>query len=249
MFDTHLHLDAEPFSGDLPAVASAMARAGVRWAVNAAVDLNSSRASLQIHSSFPFVLPSVGLHPLYIEGGYPEELDALARGGGFYAVGEAGLDFWHGRENEEAQREVFYRQALLAKELSLPLLLHIRKGFNEVLEVLREAGFGGGALFHNFTGSLEMARKALDEGWSFSIGGPITYPRKEELRKVVRKIPLDRIMVETDAPDLPPWEKRGEIHRPEDLPVTVRALAGVLGLGFEEAAEITQANARKFFGV
>jgi TatD DNase family protein len=248
LFDTHLHLDYEPFFRELPAVVERMKAAGVTGAVNAAIDAPSSKKALSIHESYPFVLPAAGLHPLYLKGTEAlEELAVLVRAGGFRAIGETGLDFWNGRENEELQRECFHFQVLLAKELRLPLLLHIRKGFYDVLSVMREAGFDGPAVYHNFTGSLDMAKKALDANLLLSLGATITYPRKENLRGVVKFIPAERLLVETDAPDLPPWSKKGERHDPSDLPETVRALAEALGVSGEELAETTFDNARRLF--
>ncbi|TAL16243.1 TatD family deoxyribonuclease [bacterium] len=247
-FDTHLHLDYEPFFRELPTVVERMKAAGISGAVNAAINVDSSKKALSIHKKYPFVLPAAGLHPLYLKGREPlAELSALLRAGGFRAVGETGLDFWNGRENEELQRECFHFQVLLAKELRLPLLLHIRKGFYETLSVMREAGYRGPAVYHNFTGSLDMAKKALDANLYLSIGATVTYPRKENLRRVVKFIPADRLLVETDAPDLPPWSKKGELHDPADLPETVRALAEALGVSGEELAETTSSNARRLF--
>jgi TatD DNase family protein len=248
LFDTHLHLDYGPFFADLTAVTGRMKAAGVTGAVNASINEDSSRRGLLIHAGHPFVLPAVGIHPMFVKSREEfKSLAALARAGGFFAVGEAGLDFWNGRETEELQRECFHFQAALAKELGLPLLLHIRKGFYEALSLMKEAGYHAPAVHHNFTGSLDMAKKALDANLYLSFGATITYPRKENLRGVVKFIPRERILVETDAPDLPPWSKKGELHDPSDLPVTVRALAGLLGAREEEVAETTARNARRLF--
>lgn len=251
MFDSHVHFDAEEFSGDLDACAAAARRAGVRGAVNPAIHLASSARVLEIHRRHPWILPALGFHPLHLdpwEEPPAEELDRLAASGPWAAVGEAGLDFWNGRGDEARQRAFLHAQARLARKLGLPLLLHVRKGFYEALALLREAGFDGPAVCHAFSGSRDMAARALDRGFYLSACANLTYPGKGRLREVFRWAPRDRILVETDAPDLPPWGSRGGVHRPCDLPETVVALAKVLGIRPEEAAVLTEANARRLFG-
>lgn len=251
MFDSHVHLDAVDFFPRLDAVASAAWAAGVRGAVNPGVDLASSRRALHVHRRLPWVLPALGIHPLRLGtlAEPPEaELEALADAGPFAAVGEVGLDFWEGRGDEPRQRVFLAAQARLAGRRGLPLLLHVRRGFYEAFAVLREAGFTGPGVAHAFSGSRDMARLALDRGFHLSASSVLTRPNAEALRRVFRWAPLERLLVETDAPDLPPWSRRGQVHRPEDLPLTVAALAAALGVRPEEAAEATGENARRLFG-
>lgn len=251
MFDTHVHFDAAPFVNRLDEVAERTRAAGVRWAANPAVSLASSRLTLSFHARHPWILPCLGIHPLYLEAPHPplEELERLAGEGPFAAVGEVGLDFWHGRADEERQREYLYHFALLAQRRGLPLLLHIRKSLYETFSVLREAGFTGRGIVHAFPGSHDMARKALDAGFFISAAAILTYPAKRGLLEVFAKLPRDRVVVETDAPDLPPRQRRGETHNPWDLPLTVKALADAWGESAEKTAELTEENARKVFGV
>jgi TatD DNase family protein len=158
-----------------------------------------------------------------------------------------GLDFTAGRRDESRQREFLGSQARLAGRLGLPLLLHTRRAFYETFAVLRDAGFDGGGVAHAFSGSRDMARLALDRGFHLSACAVLTRPSAHGIREVFRWAPRDRILVETDAPDIPPWPRRGEVHRPADLPLTVAALAEALGAPFEEVAELTEANARALF--
>ncbi|MHB8765280.1 MAG: TatD family hydrolase [Deferrisomatales bacterium] len=249
MFDTHVHFDAETEPAAVDEAASRARRAGVTGAVNPAVDLATSRRTLEIHGRHPWVLPALGIHPLRLETDPPlGELELLAAGGAYAAVGEVGLDFWHGRHGEDRQRAALLGQAALARRLGLPILLHVRKALYDAFAVLREAGFDGPGVCHAFTGSRDMARLALDRGFYLSAGSALTYPNRGRLRELFRWAPRDRIVVETDAPDLPPWSRRGQGHRPEDLPLTVSALARALGVAPEEAAAVTEANARRLFG-
>lgn len=253
MFDSHAHLDYEPFYDDLPAVAEKMAAAGVRWAVNPAVSLESARRAAKVAGRYGWVLPALGVHPLYLAGADAGEgigeLEVLASGHRFYAVGETGLDFWEGREGEALQREWFEAQITLAKKLRLPLLIHCRKAFYEVAAMLKQANYTGGGVFHAFSGSWQMAAKALDLGFHLSACANITRPTKAALLEVLRRVPRDRLLVETDAPDMPPHEKRGQTHYPWDLPITVAALGKALGITMEEAGEMTERNALTLFGV
>jgi TatD DNase family protein len=250
MFDSHVHFDADVFRSDLDGTAQRSREAGVTGAVNPAIHLESSRAVREIHRCHPWILPALGFHPLYLdpwEAPPVEELERLAESGGYAAVGEVGLDFWHGRQDEERQRHFLEAQARLAQRRGLPLLLHVRKGFYDAFAVLREAGFTGPGVCHAFSGSRDMAQLALDRGFYLSVCATVTYPSKERLREVLRWVPRERLLVETDAPDIPPWTRRGEVHRPWDLPVTVAGLAETLGLQPEAVAELTQENAFRLF--
>ncbi|MEW6489997.1 MAG: TatD family hydrolase [Thermodesulfobacteriota bacterium] len=251
MFDSHVHFDAEPFFADLGEVAARTRAAGVTGAVNPAIDLASSARTKAIHEAQPWILPAAGFHPLYLDPWEepPEaELDALLRAGAYVAIGEAGLDFWHGRDDEARQRAFLEAQGRLARRYGLPVLLHVRKGFYEALAVLRQAGFTGPGVCHAFSGTRDMARLALDRGFHLSACATITYPERSRLREVFRWAPRDRILVETDAPDIPPLARRGQVHRPWDLPLTVAALAEAMGVTPGEAAEVTEENARRLFG-
>lgn len=250
MFDTHVHLDFDPFYDRLGEVTSRMAEAGVTGALVPAVDLASSARAAEISRAYPWILAGLGIHPLHV-GGYAEppltELEALAADGGYSAVGEVGLDFWNGRGDEEVQREFFAVQAAFAQRLGLPLLLHCRKSLYETLALMRESGFTGPAVVHAFSGGWEMARTALDRGCYLSACAVVTRPGKERLREALRKVPSERLLTETDAPDLPPWERRGETHHPWELPVTVRALAGIRGENPAATADYTFRNAMELF--
>lgn len=251
MFDSHVHLDYPLFFDDLDSVARRMREAGVVGAVNPAVDIPSSRRAAEISSRHDWVLPALGIHPLYVDR-YElvpvEELEGLSSGGMYRAVGEVGLDFWNGRGDEGKQREFFEVQVALAARRGLPLLIHSRKAFYEVAAHLKSTGFAHGGVFHAFSGSWEMAAKALDLGFHVSICANITRPTKSGLVEVVRKIPAERLLVETDAPDMPPQFKKGETHYPWELGHTVRALAEALGRSAEEVGELTARNAIALFG-
>ena len=250
MFDSHVHFDAYPDSrgpGSAPARALA---AGVRGALNPAIDLASSGRALALHRIHPWIRPCLGLHPQHL-GPHREppvaELRALATQGPFAAVGEVGLDFWGGRGDEPRQRAFLDAQSRLAAELGLPLVLHLRKGFYDGFAVLREAGFQGPVVCHGFTGSRDMARLALDRGGYLVAGAALLRPGAEHLREVFAWAPRDRVLVETDAP--PPGTRTVPGRQPWDLPAVVAALAAAWGMAEEAVGELTQLNAEALFPV
>jgi TatD DNase family protein len=251
MFDGHLHFGSEPLYSQIATEAECAWKVGVRWAVNAPVDLESSRRALKINSNYPWILPCLGVHPQFLGAGpVPvDEFETLASGGGFVAVGEVGLDFWEGRTDEHRQREALHHFALIAKKHSLPLVIHARKALYEVLSELRRAEFAGGGLIHGFSGSYEMACAALDEGFCLGASTLLGRENKGGLREVFARVPRERVLVETDAPDMPPWPRRGSDHRPCELPGVVAGLARVWGAGVEETARITTENGLRLFGV
>lgn len=250
MFDSHVHLDYDPFYENLEETLLRMRAASITGALIPAIDLASSVRALEIAGRNKWVRAALGVHPLYLRGfaAFPEEeLRGLAKGGGFSAVGETGLDFWEGRGEEEKQREFFLGQVAIAKEFSLPLLLHSRKSLYETLKAMRGAGFDGPAVVHAFSGGWHEAKAALDKGCHLSACANITRPNKSDLRETLKKVPAERLLIETDAPDMPPWEKRGQLHQPWDLPLTLAALAQIRGETPEETAAYTTRNAEKLF--
>ncbi len=247
MFDSHVHFDAYPDALG-PSGTPARARAvGILGALNPAVDLDSSRLTLEVHHRHPWVRPCCGIHPLFL-GTLAEpptaDLEALVESGDYAAVGEVGLDFWHGREDEERQRAFFEAQVRIASRAGLPLVLHLRKAFYEGFAVLRETGFEGAAVCHGFTGSREMARLALDRGGYLGAGAALLRPA-ERLREVFAWSPRDRVLVETDAPA--PAGRPAPGREPWELPVVVAALAEMWAVSPQEAADVTRENAEQLF--
>ncbi|PLX43203.1 MAG: hypothetical protein C0608_00050 [Deltaproteobacteria bacterium] len=249
MFDAHIHLNSDIFFNDLDKVVAEMNRAGINGAAIGGYDERSSRRAVSINERYPHLIATAGFHPLFIEGEeLSEDFKLFLRTAKIGAIGEIGLDFWAGREDEARQRRYFEAQALIAKERKLPIILHIRKSFYETLSLLEATGFNGPALHHAFSGSPDMAEKALERGHYLSVGGKITYPERGKLRKLFSSVPKDRLLVETDAPDIPIFKRKGEPHRPADLLAIVTALSEILGLTPEETAKLTDENARRFFG-
>ncbi|NLZ63717.1 MAG: TatD family hydrolase [Lentisphaerae bacterium] len=186
----------------------------------------------------PGIYGALGCHPFFCREWQENTLSELeqsirtarANGSKIIACGEIGLDFWNGREDAGLQRQIFSQQLLLARELSLPVILHNRKAWPDFFALLRELRFDTlPGVCHHFNASREIARQALDCGLFLSFCGPLTYPEARKLHDLARYVPLDRLLLETDCPDLPPQSKRGSLSTPQDVAETTVFLARLRG--------------------
>lgn len=247
--DTHAHLDDEKFAPDLEEVIGRALAAGVTAVLTVASDLRSARSSIALAERFPFIWAAVGVHP-HEAAAAPEDylsrLAGLARHPKVVAVGEIGLDYHYDFSPRPVQREVFRAQLQLARELELPVIVHTREADGDTLAILREAGHGRGVM-HCFSGDWAMAAECLALGYHLSFAGTVTFPRSEGLRQVAARVPLDRLLVETDCPYLAPVPKRGRRNEPAFVVYTARTVAELRGITLAELAEATSANARALF--
>ncbi len=249
LFDTHAHLDFPQFDRDREEVLESL-RAQEVAAINVGADLASSEASLALARAHPFVFASCGVHPHDARTFSPEaerKLTELLRSGAV-AVGECGLDFYRNLSPRDVQVRVFQAQLRLAKALDLPVILHERAAWEVFFAVLREEGPLRGVV-HAFSGDGRRAQEVVALGLHVGIGGPLTYAKNDRLRQAVAGVPLDRILVETDSPYLPPEPFRGRRNDPRNAALVVRRLASILARPEAELAEATWDNARRLFGV
>ena len=251
--DTHCHLDAGEFGGAGGAVAAHAAQAGVARIVVPAVEVANFGAVAQLAAAASGCRYALGIHPMYIEraeegdlGRLREAVAAALDDGSFVAVGEIGLDFFVPALREGALREKqehFYSEQLkIARDFDLPVLLHVRRSQDVILKYLRRIRVPGG-IAHAFNGSSQQAEAFLRLGFKLGFGGEMTYPRSLQIRRLARELPQDAIVLETDAPDIPPaWEAPG-CNTPVHLPRIGAVFAELRGLTPEEAAGLTTANA------
>ena len=254
--DTHCHLDALELDA-LPAAARA-AKGGVALIVIPSVaranfgPVAALAASLNGHA-----VHALGIHPIYVPHAVPDDLIALRAAveaallnqpdPRFVALGEIGLDFFvpalTGAEMREKQEYFFREQLKIARDFALPVLLHVRRSQDVVLKHLRQIRpFGG--IAHAFNGSIQQANAYVDLGFKLGFGGAMTYPRALQIRRLARDLPLDALVLETDAPDMAPCWLHGQSNSPAQLPAIGAALADVRGIGLIEVADATKANAR-----
>lgn len=246
--DSHCHLDS--LEAGLPEALGRAEAAGVEAMITIGTDLPSSREAVRLAAGLPQVFATVGIHPYDAEdfdeivGG---EVAALAASPKVVAIGEVGLDFYRDHAGPRAQHRAFGAQIELAKSLDLPLVMHIRDAFPQVLAQLGEAGPPRALVFHCFSGGAAEARRAVDMGGYVSFAGNVSYKNAGNLREAAAEVPLDRLLVETDSPYLSPVPHRGKPNEPARVADVGAAVAAALGRPVAEVAQATTANARRAF--
>ena len=250
IFDTHAHYESGGFNADRMEVLAALPAAGVQLVVDPGCDVESSRAAVALAEAFPHVYAAVGIHPSDCAGTDDAAIEAirtLARHKKVVAIGEIGLDYyWQDNPPKEFQQEVFRRQIELALELDLPVIVHDREAHGDSLAIVLEYPALRG-VFHCFSGSPEMAQELLKRGWYLGFDGPITYKNAKRAPEVAAITPLERIVVETDAPYLTPVPYRGKRNDSRYLPYVIEKLAEWKGISADEMERITFENGKRLF--
>lgn len=255
LIDSHAHIQGKEYTGEVDAVIGRAREAGVEQiiVVGGAGDMSSNTAAVALAESWPNLYATVGMHPHDAKDVGEEELQQLkelAAHPKVIAVGETGLDYYYNHSPREVQRRVFAQFIRLASETDLPLVVHERDAAREVAELLRGEGEGKiRGVIHCFTGDYAAACAYLDLGFYLSLTGIITFKNAEPLREVVRKMPLDRIFVETDSPYLTPVPHRGRRNEPAYVRFVAATIASVKGLNIEEVARVTTNNVRALFRI
>lgn len=249
LIDCHNHFDEASFDADRAAAYQRARQSGVIAQVLAAVSTRLWPKLKAVTAQYPGLYPCYGLHPAYLAEHRPEHLDALAdwlRRERPVAIGECGLDHYLPDLDPDAQAEYFAGQLRLARRHDLPVVIHARHAVDQVIKLLRRfAGVRG--MVHSFSGSEDQAGRLLDLGILLSFGGPVTYPRATRLRSLIHYLPLDGLLLETDAPDQPLSLHRGERNEPAFLAEVLDCVAELRGADPAEIAAATTANACRLF--
>ncbi len=259
VFDAHTHLDAmaaragvDPSDGFVAQVMADARAAGVVAAVTVGDTVASSRWCVDAAAAHADVYAAVAVHPTEVgtldDAGYLE-LERLAMQPEVVAVGETGLDYYWDRTQPAVQQEHFRRHIDLAKRVGKPLMIHDRDAHADVLRILREEGAPDVVVFHAFSGDAVMARACVDAGYVMSFAGVVTFKNAPQLRAAAAVAPLDRVLVETDAPFLTPHPLRGTPNAPRLLPLTVRGLAAAMGRDLDELCAAIRDTGRVVFGL
>ncbi len=255
LIDSHAHLEAPEFDGDRAEVIRRAWEAGLKALVTigAGGDLSTCRKAVETAGSCAGVYASVGIHP-HDAGSVRtktfEKLKNLARHPKVVAIGETGLDYHYMHSPAAEQRKAFRRSLEIARELDLPVVIHTREADKDTLAILKDclaAGGGAGGVVHCFSGDYPFAAQLLDLGLHLSFTGLVTFPRADGVRDAVRRIPLERILVETDSPYLAPVPFRGRRNEPAHVVHVARKVAEILGKSYEEVAWATGRNAISLF--
>jgi len=255
VIDSHCHLAGDEFDADLPAVVDRARAAGLTSAmvILAAGDRAEADRAQRVRELWPAVMFSTGIHPHQAGeyAGHGDAGQAVVRAAvaehGAVAIGEIGLDYHYDFSPRPVQQDVFRAQLRLARELTRPVIIHTREATDDTFAILREEDPGVPVIFHCFTGSMDMARTALDIGACLSFAGIVTFPKAQELREVARMVPIDRLLVETDSPYLAPVPHRGQPNRPAWVPLVGRAVAAAKGVAVDEVEEASTATAERVF--
>jgi len=249
LVDTHCHLDFPAFEPDREAVIQRAKEAGIGYLVNIGATLDSSSAACGLAEKYAQVYSGVGVHPHDADGFNQEaedKLKKLALRSKVVAIGETGLDYYRNLSSEEHQLHAFNQQIQLAKDLKLPLVIHSRQAETQVMQVLKTA-MPVKAVIHCFSGGESFLKECLDSGFYISFTCNITYKKAQALRDMVKLTPLDRLMLETDAPYLSPEGFRGKRNEPMQVKLLAEAVSLIKGVSIEEIADKTTRNAKEFF--
>lgn len=250
--DSHCHINFPELEEKMPSLLDLAAEMDVKYMLCVAVNLEDYPKILALSDAHEHIYASVGVHPNTIEGEDPdiERLSDLGRDERVVGIGETGLDYFRSSGDLDWQRDRFVRHIEAARIVNKPIIVHSRNAPDDTISIMRASGARDpGGVMHCFTGDYEMARQALDENFYISFSGIVTFKNAQDLADVAKKIPLDRMLIETDAPYLAPVPKRGKENQPAYVRYTAEFLAELRGIDLEEFAQITTENFLDLFKI
>jgi len=257
LIDSHTHLDDARYDGDREAVLSRAQQAGVETFITIGCDLATSKAAIDLASRYPFVYATIGVHPhevKHIGDDWYDELRRLAKHPKVVAYGEIGLDYHYNYSPPKLQRDRFREQIGIARDLGLPIIVHTREAQEDTIAILKEERAQKvGGVFHCFSGDAWLAKDALDLGFFLSFSGVITFQNATMLRDILKTVPMDRLLIETDCPYLTPVPHRGKRNEPAYVRHVAEKIAEIRAerdaVTAEEIGVITSQNARRLFKI
>ena len=251
LIDSHAHLTDEKFN-NVEEILKNAKESGIEKIVCSAYNLSSSDEATKLAEKYENVFSNVGLHPENVEEfseEYFEKLKKLYKSPKVVAVGEIGLDYHFTTENKDLQKQIFERQLHLANELNLPAVIHSRDAMGDTIEILKKVRLKRESLLHCFSGSYESAKILMELGFSFSFGGVVTFNNAKNVVEVVKNLPIEKILLETDCPYMTPVPFRGQRNEPKNIVYIADAISRIKGMTIEEVAEITTKNAERLFKI
>ena len=252
LFDTHAHYYSEAFDPDRDEVLSALPAAGVGLVLCPGCDLPTSRQSIDLAERYPHVYAAAGVHPedaLGLPADWLDQVAAMTRHPKVKAIGEIGLDYyWPENPPRDLQQQVLRQQLALAQELQLPVIIHDRDAHADTMDIVREFPRVRG-VFHCFAGSVEMARELVDRGWYLSFNGAATFKNARKAPEVIRAVPMERLMIETDAPYLTPVPYRGRRNDSTYVHLVAERIAQLRDMTPAAVEQATWDNGKRFFGI
>lgn len=251
--DTHVHLNADQYEEDVEAVIERAREAGVEKMVVIGFDRKTIKKAMELAERHPFIYVVIGWHPVDAIDCTEADLvwiESLAAHPKVVGIGETGLDYHWDKSPKDIQQQLFRKQIRLAQKLNLPIVIHNREATADVIRILQEEkAEKTGGIMHCFGGSVETAKICIDMNFMISLGGPVTFKNAKAPKEVAKAIPLEYLLIETDAPYLAPHPYRGKRNEPAYVTLVAEEIANLKGLPVEQIAEMTTANALKVFNI
>lgn len=250
IFDTHSHYDDEKFNPDREAILNNLQSQGVSLVVSCGCDIDSTQFNFDLAQKYDYIYFAAGFHPENLQGATLDDLKIIkkfAQNKKCVAIGEIGLDYHWMDSPKEVQREFFEAQIELAKKLDIPVIVHDRDAHGDTLDILKSTKPKG--VVHCFSGSREMAREIIRLGMYIGLNGVVTFPNARKSLEVVKEIPIERLVLETDCPYLAPTPVRGKRNDSSNIPYIAEKISEVLGMDAQEILDITNKNAKKLYNL
>lgn len=253
LIDSHAHLNVRAFDDDRQEVIRRAQEHGIGRIINIGFNRETIPSSIALAEQYDFIYSTVGWHPTDAVDMTADDLDwieALCRHEKVVAIGEIGLDYYWDTSPKDVQMKVFREQIRLARKLDMPIVIHNRDAHQDIVQVLREEKASDvGGVMHCFSGSWETAKLCLDMNFHISFGGPITFKNAKQPKEVLSRVPMERLLIETDAPYLTPHPFRGKRNESAHVKLVAEAAAEIKGISFDELAQVTADNATRLFGL
>jgi len=251
LVDSHAHLEDEKYDKDREEVIEECKK-DLTFLINVGSNILTSKQSIKLAHNYDFIYASVGIHPHDAQKEFDkvEEIERLALQEKVVAIGEIGLDYYYNDPPKEFQKEVFIKQIRLAKKLNLPIIIHDRDAHGDILDILKQEWTKDlRGVFHSYSGSVEMAFQAIEMNFYISLGGPVTFKNAKKPKEVVKAVPIEKLLIETDSPYLTPEPYRGKRNTPVHVKFVAEKIAELREMSYEEVCRITAENAIKLFDI
>lgn len=255
-FDSHAHLNDEKFNNDRGEIIKKLKEEGISNFINAGYSLEASKQAIQLAKKYEFIYATCGISPNDIPQSEQElwknieQITKLAKQNSkVVAIGEIGLDYYWNKENKELQKQLFTKQIEIANELKLPIVIHTREAVMDTIETIKKHKVIKTGVFHCCPLNRELIKEALKLNYYISFAGPVTFKNSKNADEIIKLVPNDKILIETDSPYLSPEPLRGRRNDPRNVKYIAQKIANVKGISLEEIAQITKNNARKLFEI
>ena len=249
-FDSHAHYNDEKFDLDRKEILENIYNSGITKLINAGYSLESSKKAIEIANNYDFIFATAGISPNDIEDFKEENLNEirnLAKSKKVVAIGEIGVDYYWNKENKDLQKKVFISQIKLANELNMPIVIHTREAIYDTLDILKNNKCNKKGVFHCCPLNIDLVREGLKLGFYISFAGPVTFKNSKNAEEIIKMVPVEKMLIETDSPYLSPEPLRGKRNDSRNVKYIAQKIADIKNMKLEEISEITYKNAEKVF--